>query len=110
MSLYESLDVFVGAGLISVAPVLGCQVPAGAALRGAEFSAFLRSRGEAAPIGEMLDRLAHQIWLSQDTHGIQMHAAEDHALKLARILDMCPPDPRVLTEALQSPPHIQVAM
>src|SRR5258705_930127 len=110
MSLYESLDVFVGAGLISVASVIGCPVSAGATLRGAEFSAFLRGRGEGAPVGELLDRLAHQVWLSQDSRGIPMHVAEDHARKLVPILDSCPPDPQALTNAFRSPPRVQAAL
>lgn len=87
MSLYESLDVFVGAGLLAIAPAAGCDVPPGAALAGGEFSAFLRARGEAQPVGDILDRLAHQIWLSQDERGIPMHVAEEHARNLVTIID-----------------------
>ena len=100
MSLYESLEVFVGAGVLALVPAMGCQVPPGGALQGAEFSAFLRSRGEGGPIGEVLDRLAHQIWLSQDTRGIPMHVAEEHARKLVPLIDSCRPDPEVVRAAL----------
>jgi len=100
MSLYESLEVFVGAGVLALVPALGCQVPTGGALQGAEFSAFLRSRGEGGPIGDVLDRLAHQIWLSQDTRGIPMHVAQEHARKLVPLLDSCRPDPDVVKAAI----------
>ena len=102
MSLYESLDVFVGAGVISLAPAGGHQVPPGAARRGYEFSALLRSRGEGDVVGEVLDRLAHEVWLSQDARGIQMHVAEEHARKLAAILDVCGPDERSATAAFDA--------
>ena len=100
MSLYESLEAFVGAGVLALVPALGCQVPPGAALSGSEFSAFLRSRGEGGPIGDVLDRLAHQIWLSQDTRGIQMHVAEEHARKLVPVIDACRPDAELVKAAL----------
>ena len=100
MSLYESLEVFVGAGVLSLMPALGCAVPPGAVQAGADFSVFLRRRGEGGPIGDVLDRLAHQIWLSQDTRGIQMHVAEAHARKLAPVIDVCRPDPEVVKAVL----------
>ena len=100
MSLYESLEVFVGAGVLSLMPALGCAVPPGAVQAGADFSVFLRRRGEGGPIGDVLDRLAHQIWLSQDTRGIQMHVAEEHARKLAPVIDVCRPDPEVVKAVL----------
>lgn len=100
MSLYESLEAFVGAGVLVLVPALGCQTAPGAALSGSEFSAFLRSRGEGGPIGDVLDRLAHQIWLSQDTRGIQMHVAEEHARKLVPVIDSCRPDAELVKAAL----------
>ncbi len=86
MSIYESLDVFVGAGLLALAPAVGCQLPVGAALSGGAFSAHLRARGDGEPFGDVLDRLAHQIWLSQDARGIPMHIAEEHARRFAPII------------------------
>lgn len=100
MSLYESLEVFTGAGVLALMPALGCRIPPDAVLSGAEFSAFLRSRGEGGPIGDVLDRLAHQIWLSQDTRGIPMHVAEEHARKLVPVIDACRPDPELVEAAL----------
>jgi 3-dehydroquinate dehydratase len=102
MSLFESLEAFVGAGLIAVAPAAGCRVPDGAALRGGEFSAFLRQRGEGGPVGEILDRLAYDVWLAQDARGIQMHVAEAHAGRLPAILDRCGPDQHALAAALEA--------
>lgn len=101
MSLYESLEVFVGAGVLALMPALDCPVPPGAVQSGDEFSAFLRSRGEGGPIGDVLDRLAHQIWLSQDTRGIQMHVAEEHARKLVPALDACRPDAELVKTVLE---------
>ncbi len=101
MSLYESLEVFVGAGVVALLPAAGCPAPRGAALSGGEFSAFLRARGEAGPIGEVLDRLAHQIWLSQDSRGIQMHVAEEHARKLVPVSDACRPGAEAVIAALE---------
>jgi tetratricopeptide (TPR) repeat protein len=102
MSLYESLDVFVGAGLIALAPVAGCQVPSGQSVSGGALSAHLRARGDGAPFGEVLDRLAHQIWLSQDTRGIPMHVAEEHAGKLAPIVSAYRPAADVIELAVGS--------
>lgn len=109
MSLYESLEVFVGAGVLALMPALGCQVPAGIVRSGGEFSAFLRSRGEGGPIGEVLDRLAHQIWLSQDTRGIQMHVAEEHARKLVPIIDACRPESELVKTALSGQHPVGIA-
>src|SRR5690606_17232170 len=100
MSLYEALEVFVGAGVLSLMPALDCPVPPGAVPAGGDFSVFLRKRGEGGPIGDVLDRLAHQIWLSQDTRGIPMHVAEEHARKLVPLIDSCRPDPEVVRAAL----------
>lgn len=100
MSLYESLEVFVGAGVLALMPALGRAVPPGAVQAGGEFSALVRSRGEGGPIGDVLDRLAHQIWLSQDTRGIQMHVAEEHARKLVPVLDASRPDTELVKSAL----------
>ncbi len=100
MSLYESLEVFVGAGVLSLMPALDCPVPPGAVQAGGDFSVFLRKRGEGGPIGDVLDRLAHQIWLSQDTRGIQMHVAEEHARKLAPVLDACRPEAELVKAVL----------
>lgn len=102
MSLYESLDMFVGAGLIALAPVAGCQIPAGQSLSGGALSAHLRARGDGGPFGDVLDRLAHQIWLSQDTRGIPMHAAEEHAGKLAPIVSAYRPAADVIALAAGS--------
>src|SRR5690606_29703456 len=101
MSLYESLEVFVGAGVLALMPALGSAVPPGAVQSGGEFSGFLRARGEGGPVGDVLDRLAHQIWLSQDTRGIQMHVAEEHARKLAPVLDACRPDAELVKSVLE---------
>ncbi|MCL4767058.1 MAG: hypothetical protein KJZ80_12535 [Hyphomicrobiaceae bacterium] len=101
MSLYESLEVFVGAGVLALMPAFGRDLPPGAAMSGSEFSAFLRSRGEGGPIGDVLDRLAHQIWLSQDTRGIPMHVAEEHARRLAPVIDACRPDTGLVKAALR---------
>lgn len=101
MSLYESLELFTGAGVLALMPALGCRVPPGAALSGGEFSAFLRSRGEGGPIGDVLDRLAHQIWLAQDTRGIPMHTAAEHARRLVPVIDACRPDPEFVNAALR---------
>lgn len=102
MSLFESLEALVGSGLIVLAPAAGCQVPAGAALRGSELAGFLRARGEAGPIGEILDRLAYEIWLAQDARGIPMHVAEAHARQLGAVLATCGPDPQTLAAALEA--------
>ena len=101
MSLYESLELFTGAGVLALMPALGYRVPPGAALSGGEFSAFLRSRGEGGPIGDVLDRLAHQIWLAQDTRGIPMHTAAEHARRLVPVIDACRPDPEFVNAALR---------
>ncbi len=100
MSLYESLELFTGAGVLALMPALGCRIPRRAALSGGEFSAFLRSRGEGGPIGDVLDRLAHQIWLSQDTRGIPMHTAAEHARNLVPIIDACRPNPELVKAAI----------
>lgn len=102
MSLYESLDSLVSAGLLAIAPAVGCSVPAGAIRSGGDLAAFLRSRGEARHIGAVLDALAQEVWLSQDTRGLPRQVAEDHARKLALLLDDIRPGGTDLAAALAS--------
>ena len=103
MGLYESLDVLVGAGLIASAPAVGCPMPAGAVRDGARLSALLRSRGEADAFGAVLDALAREIWLSQESKGLSLAEAEEHALAMAGALDACRPDPEDIRAALGFP-------
>lgn len=103
MGLYESLDVLVGAGLIACAPALGCPMPPGAARDGARLSGILRERGEADAIGAVLDALAREIWLSQESKGLSMAEAEGQALALTMALDACRPDGDLLRAALGHP-------
>lgn len=94
MSLYESLDRFVGAGLIAWG--LACGWPGlsqATVARGETFSGFLRERGESGPFGAVLDTLAQEIWLSQDTRGIPHQVAEAHAVALAAMMVDVPPRP-----------------
>ena len=91
MSLYESLDQYVGAALLACAPAVGCEVPAGAVASGGRLSAFLRERGEAALVGAVLDALAQDVWLSQDSRGIPHQVSEEHAVALAGVLERFPP-------------------
>lgn len=103
VGLYESLDVLVGAGLIASAPAVGCPMPAGAAREAARLSALLRARGEAEAVGVVLDALAREIWLSQESKGLTMAEAEEHVLALAGVLDACRPDPDDVRAALGFP-------
>jgi tetratricopeptide (TPR) repeat protein len=102
MSLFESLEALAGSGLIALAPAAGIEAPPGAALRGGAFAAFVRGREEAGQIGEILDRLAYEIWLAQDARGIPMHVAEAHARQLGAVLATCSPDPQTLSAALEA--------
>ena len=103
VGLYESLDVLVGAGLIASAPAVGCPMPLGAAREGARLSALLRARDEADPFGAVLDAMAREIWLSQESKGLSLAEAEEHALALAIALDACRPDPEDVRAALGIP-------
>ena len=100
MGLYESLDVLVGAGLVASAPAVGCPMPAGAARDGARLSALLRARAEADAFGAVLDALAREIWLSQESKGLSLAEAEEQALALVGALDACRPDPDDVRAAL----------
>lgn len=87
MSVYEALDRFVGAGVLSCAGAVGSEMPAGSVRDGAAFSRFLRERGEGAGFGEVLDALAHEIWLAQERLGFPPRVSEAHAAALALLLD-----------------------
>lgn len=87
MSVYEALDRFVGAGVLSCAGAVGSELPAGAVRDGAAFSRFLRERGEGAGFGAVLDALAHEIWLAQERLGFPPRVSEAHAAALAQLLD-----------------------
>ena len=101
MSLYESLSEFVGAGLLASAPAIGVNVPTGTVKRGNEFATFLRGRGEAAQLGTILDALAQEIWLSQDTRGVPHQISESHAEALVATLEDFRPDPAALAAAIE---------
>ena len=109
MSFYESLDIFVGAGLMSAAPAVGATVGPGGVAAGAGLSAFLRERGETGRFGEVLDWLAREVWLSQDTRGIPVEAAQIHARALAGILEQIRPKPEQVTAALAAAPEDRTA-
>ncbi len=109
MSFYESLDIFVGAGLMSAAPAIGANVAPGGVAAGAGLSAFLRERGETGRFGEVLDWLAREVWLSKDTRGIQVEAAQKHARALAGILEQVRPKPEQVTAALAAQPEDRAA-
>ena len=100
MSLYESLDLFVGAGLLASVPAVGCAVAPEAVRRAGGLSAFLRSRGEADAVGVLLDQLARDIWLGQETRGVPHTLAEHHAEALAHLMAECPPDAGLIATAL----------
>lgn len=102
MSVYEALDRFVGAGVLSCAGSVGCEMPAGAVRDGAAFSRFLRERGEGAGFGSVLDALAHEIWLAQERLGFPPRVSEAHAAALAQLLEDVRPSPD-LVAALVNP-------
>lgn len=108
MSFYESLDVFVGAGLIAVLEAAGAPVPAGAVAAGTGLSRFLRDRGDANRFGEILDRLAQDVWLSRDTHGIPVELAEKHATGLVTILEHVRPAAARLAAAIDAPVDLKL--
>jgi len=101
VSLYESLDQFVGAGVLAAAPALGVEVPAGAVATGAQLSNLLRGRGEAAQVGAVLDALARDVWLSQQTLGVPHSVAEEQAGKLVAVLERCRPEPQQILAAIE---------
>lgn len=103
MSFYESLDVFVGAGVMASATAFGCPMPEGAVAAGSGLSRFLRDRGEGGRFGEILDRLAQEVWLSRDTHGIPVELAEKHATALVGILEKVRPQPDKIVAAINAP-------
>jgi len=105
MSLYESLSKFVGAGLLAAAPAVGVAMPPGAVRQGDVFATFLRGRSEAAQLGTVLDALAQEIWLSQDTRGVPHQTSESHAEGLVAVLDEFRPDPAAVEAALRRPPR-----
>lgn len=82
-------------------------MPPGAARAGARLSALLRARGEAEAVGAVLDALAREIWLSQESKGLTMAEAEEHVLALAGALDAFRPDPDDVRAALGfTAPHV----
>ncbi|MFM1815438.1 MAG: hypothetical protein RLZ98_2133 [Pseudomonadota bacterium] len=110
MSFYESLDVFVGAGLMAAAPAVGCNVPPGAVAAGTGLSRFLRERGDGGRFGDILDRLAQEVWLSRDTHGIPVELAEKHAIALVDILEQCRPKPDDISAAIAAPTEAKASV
>jgi len=100
VSLYESLDRFLAAGLIACAPGLGCALPAGAG-DAAAFSRLLRGRGEGEEFGRVLDVLAQEIWLARDRRGFPQETCERHALALADVLMRVGPAAEQVARAIE---------
>jgi tetratricopeptide (TPR) repeat protein len=100
VSLYESLDRLLAAGLMACAPALGCALPAGAG-DGSAFSRFLRGRGEGEEFGRVLDVLAQEIWLARDRRGFPQEICEGHALALAEVLGTVRPGGEQIAQALE---------
>jgi tetratricopeptide (TPR) repeat protein len=100
VSLYESLDRFVAAGLLSCAPAFGCATRAGL-IESAGFSHFLRGRTEGAQFGSVLDALAQEIWLARDRRGFLQEVCQSHALALADVLNRIRPGPEQIEQALK---------
>lgn len=86
MSLYEVLDRFVATGVLACAGLVGAELPAGAPLDSAQFSARLGAHNLAEPYGTALDTLAHTIWFARERHGIPLEIAERHATELTNLL------------------------
>jgi len=100
MSLYESLDQFVGAGILASAPAIGSKIPVGSAVNGDRLAAYLREN-EVGAIGPLLDALAQDVWLAQDSRGIPYRVSVEHALLLTSVLAEFPPRPEEIASALE---------
>ena len=102
MSLYEALNSFVSTGVLACAGLVGCEMPPAAPLDGARFAQILIDRQEAEDYGAVLDCLANEIYLAKDQRGFPQTLCEDHAAKLASLLDKVRLEAGDLAPALQA--------
>jgi hypothetical protein len=86
MSVYEVLERFVGAGVLSCAGLVGAEMPAGTPLDGAALAARLKGQRLNETFGATLDVLGHAVWFARERHGIPHDTAERHAAALAGLL------------------------
>ena len=86
MSLYEALDRFAGTGVLACAGLVGAALPDTVELDGAALSRFLRERRMGEAFGAVLDALAHEIWIAQESRGFPQLISEAHAAELAGLL------------------------
>ena len=87
MSLYEALDRFAGTGVLACAGLVGAGLADGVELDGAALSRFLRERRQGEALGAVLDTLAHEIWVAQESRGFPQLISEAHATELAGLLN-----------------------
>jgi tetratricopeptide (TPR) repeat protein len=101
MALYESLEQLVGAAVLACAPAVGCPIEARWIREGARFALHLRQRTEGQATGDVLDALARDVWLAQDSRGIPHTVSEAHAVALVDVLARVPPRPQDVAAGIE---------
>ncbi len=100
MSLFESLDGFVGTGVLACAGLIGVEIPSSTPLNGMDLSRHLRAHRLGDSFGSALDGLAHAIWMVQEQRGFSQAVSESHALTLTLMLSEIRLDRAELTAAM----------
>ena len=101
MALFDALSELVGTAVLTAAPLCDLIVPPEIVKNGGKLAQWLQSRGEAAPLVDIIDALAREIWVGAETRGLSQHALEHHVAAVGGILAGFAPSRILLQQAVE---------
>lgn len=101
MALFEALGEFVASAVLSAAPSAGLPVPSEIAGQPATMLAWLRDRGQIAPINAVVDALAREIWVGAETRALSQQTLEQHVVAITAFLPSHLPPRTQMAQAIE---------
>ncbi len=101
MALFEALAELVGTAGLSLAPALDARLQLGDVEQAKAFVHWLGSAGDPDALETVVDGLAREIWISDETRGVAQAALERQAISVASVIRLAPPSAAVLTECIR---------
>lgn len=101
MALFEALAELVGTAGLSLAPALDAKLQLGDVEQAKAFVHWLGSAGDSEALETVVDGLAREIWISDETRGVAQAALERHAIAVASLIRLAPPSVAVLSESIR---------
>ena len=101
MALYEALGELVASAILSAAPASEVPVPVAVREKPGAFIAWLKARGDTATVSSVVDELAREIWIGNETRTLSQQALEQHVTALAGLLGRHLPSHAHISQALE---------